>query len=62
MEIHVCDSCGHEVADYTKDELTKQGWQWHPAAEEGGSSTRKFVMCDECEAHFAEARALTAAA
>lgn len=61
MEIHVCDSCGHEVAGYTKDELTKDGWKWNLLTEDAADK-RRFVTCGECEAHFAERRATAVAA
>lgn len=52
---HVCDSCGWEASGYTRQELERDGWKWNPLTDDD-TDKRRFVMCSECVAYFAERR------
>lgn len=47
-----CGGCGHETTGYTRSDLETQGWVWHLI-----DNAQAFILCDSCEALYANRRA-----
>ena len=52
---HECGSCGELMSGYTRAELEEDGWVWN-LIQKKGVATTAFVMCDSCEAKYAQRR------